>query len=95
MSTQDTERTEARSSVTLSKNAKGEMQHVVKLYEGVNDDEFLRILSLALSTYRLIDSTNGVSTADLADALHELRQGEPKIDSDSILRLVPTPTEAS
>lgn len=50
---------EQKSSVQLSKNAKGEMQQVVKVYEGVDPIEVDRLVRLALATYAQLDSEGG------------------------------------
>jgi hypothetical protein len=43
---------EQRSSVSISRNAKGEAQFAVKAYEGCEVDELTRLRELAVSNYR-------------------------------------------
>lgn len=53
MSTNDQFIQEAKSSVALEMNSKGEAQVKVKVYDGVDEGELIRIRRLAVDAYNL------------------------------------------
>ncbi len=47
---------ESRSSISLTRNAKGDCQPAVKVYEGTTEDEIERIRKMAVDQFRKLEA---------------------------------------
>lgn len=77
---------ESKSSVTVTTNAKGEVQHAVKVYEGVTRIEMLRLAGLAMNVHGLMNDPVTLDQA-IREAIAELGQDTTNVHSLELERL--------